>query len=169
MIFLPDAVFGSLSEITPEYLRSAGINGLILDIDYTLAPKSSPLPDESTRQFVRGLQDGGIKLFIISNNHRERVSLFAGALGLDFICDSFKPLPSAFRKALRAMDMKKGEVAAVGDQIYTDVLGAHSAGLRALLLLEDESSRPLPYRLRRRLEKPFTGLYFRREKRRRGQ
>lgn len=168
MIFIPDAVFVNLGDITPDYLHRAGIKGLILDIDYTLAPKTSPLPDEATVRFVRGLADSGIKLFIISNNHHDRVSLFAGALGLDYICDSFKPLPSAFLKALRGMGMKKSEVAAVGDQIYTDVLGAHTAGIRALLLLEDESGRPLPYRFRRGFEKPFTWLYYRREKRRRG-
>lgn len=161
MKLVPDAVFGDLRDITPEFLAENGVKALILDIDYTLAPKGEPLPDEGAAAFVAAMRRGGVALSIISNNHYDRVSLFAGALGLPFICDSFKPFTWAFRRAARDMGARPEETAAVGDQIYTDVLGAHLAGMKACLILRENVRRPFLYRLRHLFERPFIHIYFR--------
>ena len=36
---VPDRLFETYEEITPEYLRQRGIRLLLSDLDYTLAPK----------------------------------------------------------------------------------------------------------------------------------
>ena len=43
---VPDRLFETYEEITPEYLRQRGIRLLLSDLDYTLAPKYVPHPDD---------------------------------------------------------------------------------------------------------------------------
>lgn len=163
MRFVPDRIFDRMSDITPAVLSAAHVRGLVLDIDYTLAPRDVPLPDPGIIRCLGELDRAGVKLHIISNNHRERVSRFAGALGIPFTCNGMKPFPAAFRRAVRRMGLAPREVAAVGDQIYTDVFGAHLAGLQAWLVRPVGTGRSPFYHLRRRLERPFIDRYYRRE------
>lgn len=163
MLLIPDKIFDKLDDITVQVLETEGIRGLILDIDYTLAPKHSPLPDESVIKLIEELKILNIKLYLISNNHKNRVSIFAQALRLPYIYSGLKPFPRSFLRAVREMGLPKGEVACVGDQIYTDVLGAHLSGLRAWLLPEKSSRVSLPYRIRSTFEKPFIRSYYKKE------
>ena len=41
---VPDGVYESYRQITPELLQSKGIRLLLSDLDFTLAPKSTPRP-----------------------------------------------------------------------------------------------------------------------------
>lgn len=161
MRFVPDRIFDRMSDITPAVAAAAHIRGLVLDIDYTLAPRDVPLPDSGIIQCLGELNRAGVKLYIISNNHRGRVSRFAGALGIPFTCNGMKPFPGSFRRAVRHMDLLPHEVAAVGDQIYTDVFGAHLAGLQAWMVRPVGGSRSAFYRIRRGLEQPFIRRYYR--------
>ena len=43
---VPDRLFETYEEITPEYLRQRGIRLLLSELDYTLAPKYVPHPDD---------------------------------------------------------------------------------------------------------------------------
>jgi HAD superfamily phosphatase (TIGR01668 family) len=163
MLLLPDKIFNALSDITADILTAEGIKGLILDIDYTLAPKYMPLPEDTVREFIEQLKSAGVRLYIVSNNSRDRVSRFAQVLGLPYISHGFKPFPRSFARAVRRMGLEKSEVAAVGDQIYTDVCGAHMAGLKAWLLLPTGPKKSFFYRLRGGLEKPFINRYYKNE------
>ena len=161
MRFVPDRIFDRMDDITPDVLQTAHIRGLVLDIDYTLAPRDVPLPDDDTVRLIRRLRQAGVGLYILSNNHKGRVSLFAKALDVPFTCNSMKPFPGAFRRAVQAMGLTPGETAAVGDQIYTDVFGAHLAGLRAWMVRPVGQGTSVFYRIRRGLEQPFIRRYYR--------
>ena len=47
---VPDGVYESYQQITPELLQSRGIRLLLSDLDYTLAPKSVSRPDQAVRR-----------------------------------------------------------------------------------------------------------------------
>lgn len=156
MLLVPDKRFLHIATITAELLEREGIKGLILDIDYTLADRAAPLPDEEVRDFVRSLQQADVRLYVLSNNHHNRVSRFARALGLPYRANGLKPVPFAFLLAAKAMGLRKEEVVAVGDQIYTDVVGGHLAGLRVWMVAPyGGGGHSAFYRLRRKLEMPF--------------
>ena len=55
--FTPDRVFDCYREITPEYLKSRGVKLLLSDLDFTLAPKSVPPPNEELRKWIGELKD----------------------------------------------------------------------------------------------------------------
>lgn len=159
MRLVPNRIFDKISDITPEFLQSEGVKGLVLDIDNTMAPRSVKLPDDTLKRWIKTLALAGIKLYVVSNNKENRVSKFAQALGLQYISRSMKPFPQSFRRAAREMKLNPDCIAAVGDQIYTDVFGAHSAGMRAWLVTPLSPPKNIIYRIRRRLEKPFIDRY----------
>lgn len=160
MRFVPDRIFKTINEITPALLKKEGVEALVLDIDNTLAPRFVELPDDALKRWVSGLRGTGIKLYIISNNRTARVTRFAKALDLPFFCNGMKPFPRAFLRAVREMGVARERVAAVGDQIYTDVYGAHLAGIRAWLVNPIDPREHILVKIRRQLEKPFLNSYY---------
>jgi predicted HAD superfamily phosphohydrolase YqeG len=58
------------------------------------------------------------------------------------------------------MHMPKNKIAAVGDQIYTDVLGANLFGIKMLYVVPMEYEKTTFFKVKRRLEKPFLPKKF---------
>jgi len=111
------------------------VKGLLLDLDNTLlAPKDEgPLPQE-IRRWAEGLKAGGIRLALVTNAKPHRVRRAARELGIPGAGPVGKPLPLGFFWGLRRLGLPKSAVLAVGDQVFTDLLGARLAGLRFALV-----------------------------------
>lgn len=155
MFFRPTYVFDKVGDITPEFLRRKRIKGLVLDLDNTLTTHNNPVPPQSSLDWLDKMKAAGIKLMIVSNNHEPRVTPFAKQLGLEFVCEGAKPLTIGYTKALARMGLDKKEVASVGDQIFTDVLGSNLKGIRSIFVFPIEPETSLPFRFKRACEKPF--------------
>lgn len=119
-----DIALESVTDLTPEILKENGIRGLLMDLDNTLTTHDNPRPAEGVPEWISLMKQTGIKMVIVSNNHFERVKPFADMLGLECVCEGKKPLSSGFNRAQKLMDIPFENLAVVGDQIYTDVLGA---------------------------------------------
>lgn len=79
---VPARVFSSYAAVTPEYLADRGVRLLLSDLDFTLAPKSCPAPDEAVRAWIASMQRAGIEVMILSNNRSPvRVERFCKDLG----------------------------------------------------------------------------------------
>ena len=125
MFFKPTYVFDKAGDITPEFLKKKNIKGLILDLDNTLTTHNNPEPPRSSLEWLDKMKAAGIRLMIVSNNHAPRVTPFARQLELDFVSEGKKPLTFGYTKAIEKLGLEKKNVAAVGDQIFTDVLGSN--------------------------------------------
>ena len=116
---VPDGVYESYRQITPELLQSKGIRLLLSDLDFTLAPKSTPRPDAAVR----------------SNNRRpQRVETFCRDLGITYVGHAKKPQPAGFRRAMAQAGTDPAHTAMLGDKLLTDVLGANLSGVTALMV-----------------------------------
>lgn len=155
MFFSPGIAFMSIFEITPKMLKKMDIRGLILDIDNTMAAHNDPEPLEGIEEWIADMKNNGIKLMIVSNNHASRVEKMADRLGIEFVAEGAKPLSAGFSKAVKKMGLDKKNVCAVGDQIFTDVLGANLYGIRSFMVKPIEPEKSLPFRFKRMIEKPF--------------
>ena len=134
MLITPEYVFKDVTHITPEWLAQKGIRALVLDIDNTLtADRSQELPDE-VAGWLDTMRKAGVRLTIVSNGAEKRVRPFAQKLGLAYLYRSAKPLPFALMAAQHRMGVKHSQMAMVGDQIFTDVLGANCAGVQSILI-----------------------------------
>lgn len=155
MLFRSTAAFRKVTDITPDFLRKLKIRGLILDVDNTLTTHDNPVPAEGVTDWIKCMKNNCIRLMIVSNNHPPRVRPFAEMLGLDFVCEGRKPLTKGFREAAARMGLPRKELAAVGDQIYTDVLGANLFGIKMLYVSPIEHEKTAFFKAKRKLEKPF--------------
>jgi HAD superfamily phosphatase (TIGR01668 family) len=155
MAFLtPDDYFSSVTAIDPEALVERGVHIVLLDLDNTLVPRDTQVVPDEVAQWIARLKDCGLRACLLSNNWHGTVLAYADELGLPIIHKAMKPLPFGYRRALREMDRQKGEgVVCVGDQIVTDVWGAHLLGL-PVILVKPQAEKDLWYTLLfRRLER----------------
>ena len=154
-LFLPTIAVEKVTDITPELIHSMGASAILLDVDNTLAPHGSQIPFFGTVEWTRRMRKAGIKIIIMSNNFKKRVAPFAAKFGLPFISCSLKPLPSTYLRAVARLGVKRGDAVAVGDQIFTDVLGANLAHIKSILLMPRGEEDSLSFSVRRALEKPI--------------
>ncbi len=159
-IFKPTYALKKITDITPAALKKRGIKALILDVDNTLTTHNNPAPAEGISQWIEEMKSAGIKLLIVSNNNAERVTPFAETLGLHFVPNGAKPLPMGFLRAVRELGVPKNRIAAVGDQIFTDILGANLAGVRSIFVYPIEFETSLPFKIKRAIEKPLLPKRF---------
>ena len=151
-----------MTDITPDYLKSIGVRGLALDADNTLSTHHSQTPLEGVETWLGNMKNAGIKLVMVSNSKRPRVEPFADRLGLEFTSMACKPLPRGFIRARRLLGLRGRELAAVGDQLFTDMLGAHLANATPILVEPILPETTRGFKFKRMLERPFLKHYKRR-------
>lgn len=157
MLFTPTKSFESILQATPEILREMGVTALILDIDNTMTTHDNPVPLEGLDRWLESMRESGIKMMIVSNNRSERVTPFAELLGLDFVPRGAKPLTKGYRQAAGKLGVPREEICTIGDQLFTDILGAKLFGIKSILVKPIEPEKTLFFRVKRALEKPFRG------------
>lgn len=134
MFFYPKGYFNKVSEISLEYLKGNNIKGLILDVDNTLIDYYKNISEE-TINWANMLKQNGIKMCILSNsNKQEKVKEVAKKLDLEYTYFGMKPLKKGFKKAIKMLGLKNNEIAAIGDQIFTDVIGANRMKIYSILV-----------------------------------
>ena len=132
--FLPDFIFQTITQISPAFLREHGIRLLLMDFDNTMLPYTTDRPEQPLLDWIAGMQDAGITLCIVSNSHKDRVPRFCQERGLDCITRAKKPFSKGIRECLAKYDIPAKNAALVGDQIYTDTLGANCVGVTSILV-----------------------------------
>lgn len=161
MLFRPTRAYRSILSVTPGVLREMGVTAIILDIDNTCTTHDNPVPIEGLMEWLDDMRANGIKMMIVSNNHAPRVAPFAKLLGLPYVCEGAKPLPKGYREAVRKMGVKKQHVVTIGDQIFTDILGAGIFGIKSILVKPIELEKTKLFKLKRTLEIPLLPKSYR--------
>ena len=83
---IPQMLLPGYGSLPPEMLRERGIRLLLCDLDYTLAPKYVPGPDEALHRWLTAMGEAGIRVMILSNNRSPvRVERFCRDLGIDYV------------------------------------------------------------------------------------
>ncbi|MBT9252701.1 MAG: YqeG family HAD IIIA-type phosphatase [Brockia lithotrophica] len=132
--FVPDRIADSLANVDLEELVREGVRGVLVDLDNTLLPwNSSDIPD-AHRAWLEAARARGLSVCVISNNHTMRVENALRELGIPYVSSARKPLRAGFVRALRRIGLPPEACVVVGDQLLTDVWGAHRVGMRAFLV-----------------------------------
>ena len=124
----------AINQIDPFELRSRGVRGAIVDLDNTLVGFRSLAPLEEDALWVSRARDAGVCVVVLTNNGTPWASEVAQDLGVPCIPRARKPLPFGFRRALKVLELEPHEAVVIGDQLFTDVLGAKLAGLDVILV-----------------------------------
>ncbi len=154
MLLMPQYLLPDVFGLSDEFLDSHGIRGIIFDIDNTLVGFRTPIPTPEVRALLEHLQERGIKIAVASNNNRRRVQTFAAELGIPAYHRSCKPLGFVLNRVRRKFGLRSGEIALVGDQIYTDMLGGNCAGMITVLVEPIDNKETLFFKIKRWLEMP---------------
>lgn len=134
MILYPKLYLNSVQEISLEILKENDIKGLILDVDNTLIDYDKNMP-EGIKEWAEELKKSGIQLCIVSNsNQKEKVKTTATQLEIPYVYFAKKPLKGGFKKARKILNLENEEIAVVGDQIFTDVIGANRSNMFSILV-----------------------------------
>ena len=152
---VPEYKFEKFDDVTPEFLLSLGIRGVLLDIDNTIEPYEHSVPGEHVCAWLNSLKSVGINAAFVSNNKSDRVDTFNKDLGIPAYSMACKPLPQKLYNAMLDIGTDKSNTVFIGDQILTDVLAAHNAGIIAILVSPINDKRDLFTRFKRWLEKPI--------------
>lgn len=159
MLLKPDIKLHGITDITVELLNNNDIKALLLDVDNTMSTHHGTVLTDGLMEWIDRMQQNGIKLMVLSNSKRHRIQPFAARIGLPFISLGCKPLPTGYLRGVRALVEKRKNVAIVGDQIFTDVLGGNAVGVKTILLTPIKPEDGWSFKVRRKLEKKLYKKY----------
>lgn len=139
----PDGYYVSVLDIDPASIAEHGYKAVLLDLDNTLLPRGSNEISSEVVQWVRALQDAGLKVALLSNSTKGRAPEAAKFLRLPLVGGAFKPLTKGFVRACAMLGVAPRDSLMIGDQSYTDVLGAHRLGMDAYMVMPLNENEPL--------------------------
>ena len=134
MKLYPNAYFKKVTDITIEFLNENNIKGLMLDIDNTLMDYDMNII-EGLEKWHEEMIKNGIKTIIVSNtNKSKKAKLIAEKIDIDYILFAMKPLKRGFKKAKEKLQLEEKNLAIVGDQIFTDIIGGNICNMFSILV-----------------------------------
>jgi HAD superfamily phosphatase (TIGR01668 family) len=149
----PTSYAPSVADIDIERLAENGFVGIIIDLDNTLVGYRRLVPSDREVRWILAARERGLRIVMVTNNATEWAADVARDLGIPCIPNARKPLPTGFRRALVRLELPRKSVIVVGDQLFTDILGAKVFGLAAILVEPIVAHDPLNTRWLRLLER----------------
>lgn len=159
MLPIPHGYTTDILSLDPKVLREKGVRLVLADLDNTLVPYGGTQPSPQLHAWKNALLQEDIRLFILSNSRKPgRVEDFAEKLQVPFRTHAGKPKKSAYLPVLAEYQLTPQDCLMIGDQIFTDILGAVRMNIPAILVrpvaLHDHLGRMLRFYV---LEAPFRG------------
>lgn len=162
MILYPDIYIKNVLEINEDIIKSKEIKALLLDVDNTLMHYNKTTI-EGLEEWIKQMKALGIKLCILSNNNnKEKVGKLANILDIPFICFAKKPMKSGFKRAIKMLEIDAKNIGVVGDQIFTDILGANRMHMVSILTKPLEKRDFLVTKIKRPFENAVIKGYLKR-------
>lgn len=131
---LPVMMTRAVTDLTPELLQAKGIRLLMLDFDNTIVPYTTSTPTQEMTAWLQTMLQSQIQLCVVSNSHKDRVKIFCKQYGIPCITHAKKPFSKGIRECLGKFHLPAVQCALVGDQIFTDTLGANCTGVKSILV-----------------------------------
>ena len=134
MNIYPSGYFQKVEDIKVEYLLKNKIKLLILDVDNTLIDYYEKLSKE-VKNWIKELKGQGFKLYILSNtNDKNKVEKVANELEIPYKYFAMKPCKKGFLKIKNEMNIDSENIAVIGDQIFTDIIGGNRCKMHTILV-----------------------------------
>ena len=158
--FYPKIYLQSVLQIDKELIEKNNIKALILDVDNTLMDIDRNLID-GLKEWKQSLVDIGVKMMIVSNSNKvDKVQKAANHLEIDYILFAKKPTKGGLKRAMKMLGIPAENIAVVGDQIFTDVLGANRTHMISILVKPVCTDDIWLTKLKRPLERQIKKRYF---------
>ena len=129
----PTLYYKDLYNINYKKLKENNIQYLLLDIDNTIGDSKERYPSKKAINFIKELQSN-FTIILMTNALPPRAKRYAESIGVPYFAFSLKPFKINYKNILKKYNAPKSNVAAIGDQIFTDVLGANKMGITSILI-----------------------------------
>lgn len=130
----PDYYVETVHDVDFSVLKKNRIETILLDIDNTLVPFKSSLPEEHISEWVRKAKAEDFKLCLVSNAYPRRAQTIGAHLDVPVIWMAKKPFKKGVVDSLKLTATDRDKAVMVGDQLFTDILAAKLAGVRTILV-----------------------------------
>lgn len=154
MLLKPDIQVDKITDITIDILNHNHIKAILLDSDNTLIDLDRK-PLNGIKKWIDEMKKNGIKFCILSNSiKKNKVAKVAKMLDIPYVYFSIKPRKIGFKKARKILKIEENEnIAEVGDQLFTDVLGTKRMKMFSILTKPISKEKFKINCLKRKLEK----------------
>ena len=132
-LFGPTSFAPSVHSISLDLLEADGARAIVVDLDNTLVGYRNAAPALEVHEWIRGALGRGFKVAMVTNNASPWANGVAAGLGIPCVLAARKPRSRGFLTALEVLGAEREETVVIGDQLFTDVLGAKLLGLRVIL------------------------------------
>lgn len=163
MQLYPKLYCEKITDITIDYLKQNNIKGLILDVDNTLIDyNKNMLP--GLEAWIEKIKKNNIKCIIVSNsNKKDKVETVAKKLDIPYIFFATKPLKRGFKKAQKILGIENENIGVIGDQIFTDVIGANRSKMFSILVKPINEKDILITKWKRPIEEKIIQKYLKKQ------
>ena len=164
-MFYPKEYLNSVKDISLKLLEKNNIKGLILDVDNTLINLDRKMP-VGVSDWAKKIKASGIKICILSNSNKiKKVDEVAKIIEVPYIFFGKKPLKKGFLRAKEILKLNNENIAVVGDQIFTDIIGANRCNMFSILVKPIEEKDYLITRIKRPIERFIIKKYEKNKRR----
>ena len=108
---------------------------MLCDVDNTILTRDDHTVPVDVSAWIDKARAKGVCICLLSNNFHHGVNDLAARLDLPVVAKAIKPLPHGFIRAKKRIGGKRKDTLVIGDQLITDVIGAHICGLKAYMLV----------------------------------
>lgn len=131
----PDRYFSRVSNVHIEHdLLDCNLSHVLLDMDNTVVSRATHDVPRDVRFWISQAQTAGVKICLLSNNWHKSPYTWADELEIPVVAKACKPFPHSFLMARHKLGSDRGDTVVIGDQIGTDIAGAHLLGMKAYLV-----------------------------------
>lgn len=134
-LFDPDRYFARVTRISVrDDIIDEGFSHVLIDMDNTLVSRATGEMPRDVGVWLGQLRSSGLQVCLLSNNWHAKPYEFAAEYDLPVVAKACKPLPHGFLIARQRIGARSATTVVIGDQLSTDVVGAHMLGMKAYLV-----------------------------------
>lgn len=127
----PDYIFKDLESIPLSFFTQHNIVCVLIDIDNTILPVDETNIDFIKAKWLEAAQKH-VRVILVSNNHGSRIQDISNTLELETFSFALKPISRVYSHIKKKYNINKRQIAVIGDQLLTDVLGGKIQGFKTI-------------------------------------
>jgi uncharacterized protein len=125
----------TILSLTPEVLSQYNLQGLVLDVDETIVPRTIKQLSDEIVPWIEAAKQVTPKIWLASNNPSlSRIERIGNVLDVPYIARAGKPSRHHLRRILDEIGLPPEQVGMVGDRLFTDVLVGNRLGMCTILV-----------------------------------
>lgn len=154
-LFKADIKKQTVWDIRVDELLEMGVRAIAVDADNTTSYDGTTEPLPFSHDWIKELKAAGIPVVLLSNAATERAQVLAEQYDIPVIGMALKPLPVGYLRAALKLRLPPSKICMVGDQLFTDILGANAVGYKSIYVYpyQPETRNVVSYKIKRIAEK----------------